>query len=189
MKFQDTQPIGLPSTTPRGGEGRRVYFGNSKPSKKPAQEKEGVGGVARSIFKSAKAAFTKLKPMPKPIPAPTVLIASKICTRCGSASGASQMPGSGWIEVVLWLAYIVPGVIYSIWRRSKKYEACPACGCKDLIPMATPAGQRLVKQYHPDGVPPTVLMPTPPKPVSKITVFGVLLFVVFMLYNLGGFRS
>lgn len=125
---------------------------------------------------------------PKPMPAPTILIASKICTRCGTASAAPQMPGNGWIELILWM-YIVPGLIYSIWRRSKKSAACPACGSKDLIPVETPAGQRLVVQHHPEGVPTTFLMPTPPKPVSKITVFGVILFTCFMIYNLGGFRA
>ncbi len=44
------------------------------------------------------------------------------------------MKGSGWIEFVLWLAYIVPGVIYSIWRRGGEPSICPTCKKETLKP-------------------------------------------------------
>lgn len=184
MEFQDNQPASLPSSAPRGGEGRPSYFGTPRPYKTPtekAREKsKGVGGGAHSILKPAQEKICSVQPV--------AIRASKICTRCGTASASPEMPGSGWIELLLWM-YILPGLIYSIWRRSKKSESCPACGCKELIPMATPAGQRLVQQYHPEGVPPTIFFQEPPKPTSKLVVFGVLFFMAFMLYSLGGFRS
>ena len=35
----------------------------------------------------------------------------------------------GWliIEIVMWLLYVLPGVIYSIWRRVRKQQVCPNC--------------------------------------------------------------
>ncbi len=38
------------------------------------------------------------------------------------------------IEFVLWLAYIVPGVIYSIWRRGGEPSICPNCKKETLKP-------------------------------------------------------
>ena len=37
-------------------------------------------------------------------------------------------PGSFWIEVVLWLFFIIPGVIYSLWRLSARKSICTRCG-------------------------------------------------------------
>ena len=35
----------------------------------------------------------------------------------------------GWliVEIVMWLLYVLPGVIYSIWRRVRKQQVCPNC--------------------------------------------------------------
>lgn len=43
------------------------------------------------------------------------------------------MKGNGWIELVLYLCYIVPGIIYSIWRRSGRLQLCPACNSPAVI--------------------------------------------------------
>lgn len=56
------------------------------------------------------------------------------CTQCHCHSNTAKMKGSGWIELVLYLFYILPGVIYSIWRRSGKPNSCPTCGHAALIP-------------------------------------------------------
>lgn len=52
--------------------------------------------------------------------------------------------GSLWIEILLWCALIVPGLVYALWRMRTRYEACPACGSKDMIPLGTPAARLLV---------------------------------------------
>jgi hypothetical protein len=171
MKFQDTKPMDFSRENKGGGEARPFKI-ETRPYKT-----KGVEGVAHSKLKSAK---------PAPAPAPVVLRPSKICTRCGTASATPSMPGSGWIELILWM-YIVPGMIYSIWRRSNKSHTCHACGCKDLIPIYTPAGQRLLEECHPDGLPP--IIQEPPKPASKIVIFGALIFVALMLYIVSGVRA
>ena len=55
------------------------------------------------------------------------------CTSCKSYSPVSKIRGSSWIELVLWLCYIIPGVIYSIWRRSGKSSVCVNCNSSTLI--------------------------------------------------------
>lgn len=56
------------------------------------------------------------------------------CTQCHTYSNTAKMKGNGWIEALLYLFYILPGVIYSVWRRSGQPNACPTCGHAALIP-------------------------------------------------------
>jgi hypothetical protein len=75
----------------------------------------------------------------------------KICRQCGTLNdGETALPGHGWIEAILWLCYLVPGLIYSIWRRSKKQAVCVACGSRDLVQVGTPVGATMLRTHHPD---------------------------------------
>lgn len=67
-----------------------------------------------------------------------------ICKACGSIRcPIKTTKGSIAIEIVLWLFFIVPGLIYSIWRLTTRRNACPVCGSPDMIPLDTPIGQSL----------------------------------------------
>jgi len=58
------------------------------------------------------------------------------CPRCGFDGYPKIVtPGSFAIEVVLWLFFLLPGLIYSIWRLSARHKACPKCGEKSPIPI------------------------------------------------------
>ena len=83
-----------------------------------------------------------------------------ICKHCGTVNGpANTLPGSGWIELILWLAWLVPGIIYSVWRRSSRTApACRACGHRDLVPADSPVGRALM----PAGPPAVVRRVRPP---------------------------
>lgn len=62
------------------------------------------------------------------------------CTACGTEAQPKDVTkGSMGVELVLWLCFIVPGVIYSVWRLTSKHRACPACGSAQLIPINSPA--------------------------------------------------
>lgn len=62
------------------------------------------------------------------------------CMTCGVDDQAKSVTrGSLAIEIVLWLCFLVPGLIYSIWRLTSRYEGCAACGSKTLIPFDSPA--------------------------------------------------
>lgn len=79
-----------------------------------------------------------------------------ICKACGTVNDtARRARGSGWIELVLWLTFIIPiALIYSIWRRAGVRPSCSACGGQDLVGLQTPVGRRLAAEYHPGGLPP-----------------------------------
>ena len=71
----------------------------------------------------------------------------KVCQACGTVGiPVRKTRGSLAIEIILWLLFIVPGLIYSLWRSSTRYETCPACGSTGVIPMNTPTGAALVEK-------------------------------------------
>lgn len=63
------------------------------------------------------------------------------CLTVGSPKTVAR--GSFWIEVVLWLCFLVPGLLYSIWRLTTKHKACAACGGTQLVPLDSPMAGRL----------------------------------------------
>ncbi|MCB2107350.1 MAG: hypothetical protein KDE14_06590 [Rhodobacteraceae bacterium] len=74
-----------------------------------------------------------------------------ICASCGSQSVRRHVQGSFFIELILWLCFIVPGLIYSIWRRTglKKYH-CAECGSLDVITTKSPRGLKLQRELSED---------------------------------------
>ncbi|MCE2926180.1 MAG: hypothetical protein LW823_00825 [Rickettsiales bacterium] len=59
-----------------------------------------------------------------------------LCKTCGySGLRKNKRPGNVVIEIILWLFYIIPGLIYTIWRISAQYYVCPKCEGKEMIPL------------------------------------------------------
>lgn len=73
--------------------------------------------------------------------------AQPICTVCGTRGSDTVTPGSILVEIILWLCFLVPGLVYSIWRISARHEACPKCQSRAIIPVDTPAGRELALKY------------------------------------------
>lgn len=70
-----------------------------------------------------------------------------ICSTCGHiGSSKTAVKGSILIEVVLWLCFIIPGIIYSLWRSSSRHKTCPTCGATTLIPLDSPIGLKLLAE-------------------------------------------
>lgn len=70
-----------------------------------------------------------------------------ICKECGSTEGYKYFtPGSIFIEIILWLCFIIPGLIYTIWRLSSRHKVCKICDSRKLIPVNSPAGRDLINQ-------------------------------------------
>jgi len=42
------------------------------------------------------------------------------------------------IEVVLWLCFIIPGLLYSLWRQGSRQPVCAKCGGTALVPPDSP---------------------------------------------------
>lgn len=56
------------------------------------------------------------------------------CTFCKTPQSSANLRGHLAIELILYLFYIVPGLIYSIWRRSNPPDICPSCNHNSLVP-------------------------------------------------------
>lgn len=63
----------------------------------------------------------------------------RYCATCGrQGRGKTRTRGSLLIEIVLWLCFLVPGLIYSIWRQGSKHKVCASCGAATLVPLNSP---------------------------------------------------
>lgn len=73
-----------------------------------------------------------------------------VCKQCGHhGDPASETKGSFLIEVILWLCFLIPGLIYSVWRLNTRHDVCAKCGSRDLIPIDTPMGRKLMQEVAP----------------------------------------
>lgn len=90
----------------------------------------------------------------------------QICKDCGHVGPLTSFtPGSRWIELILWLLFLVPGLIYSVWRLSARRDACAKCGGTALVPLDSPIGRRLAADV---GY--TLPPPAPPRKPSPAAV-------------------
>jgi hypothetical protein len=65
------------------------------------------------------------------------------CTSCGATSGGkSHTRGSILVEIALWLCFLLPGLIYSVWRLSTRQQVCAVCEAPGLIPISSPRARR-----------------------------------------------
>ena len=81
-------------------------------------------------------------------------MANLICTNCGAVGRVKKdTPGSIWIELILWLLLIVPGIIYSVWRISSRRRVCSSCGSPALVPVESPVGRQLLAKAHAEIAP------------------------------------
>lgn len=87
----------------------------------------------------------------------------QICAACGTVGEAKTVTrGSLLIEIILWLCFLIPGLIYTVWRLTTRGRACASCSSSELVPVATPRGRELMARYNPgaaivssdDGLPP-----------------------------------
>lgn len=77
------------------------------------------------------------------------------CTQCGTvANPARKVKGSFLVEVALWLLFCAPGLIYSLWRASSAYKACPKCESPNVIPENSPMAQQMLSRMAPPSAPP-----------------------------------
>jgi len=72
----------------------------------------------------------------------------KICAECGYVGApVSITPGTFLTEVALWCLFLLPGLIYSMWRLSGRHTGCPKCGGK-MIALSSPRGRKLYEELE-----------------------------------------
>ncbi len=94
-----------------------------------------------------------------------------VCTNYGHVGDTTKVTkGHFALEVVLWLCFLVPGFIYSIWRLTTRHGACPVCGDLNLLPTSAPMAQKFLRENLPEKLLPAV----EPKiiPSKKAVSFG-----------------
>lgn len=72
------------------------------------------------------------------------------CKSCGTVGPRKRvMPGSFLVELVLWLLFLLPGLVYSVWRHAATYQGCINCKSREMIPVDSPlARQALADSPH-----------------------------------------
>lgn len=77
-------------------------------------------------------------------------MAQVICRTCGFAGNPDRFTeGSILIELVLWFTFLIPGVLYSIWRLTTRRDVCAKCKSGAIIPLDTPMGRKLLGELRP----------------------------------------
>jgi hypothetical protein len=73
-----------------------------------------------------------------------------ICTTCKSVGNPkTTVKGSFVIELILWLCFLLPGLIYTTWRlTSKSHTVCPKCLNPTMIPLNTPYGKQIYNESN-----------------------------------------
>lgn len=67
-----------------------------------------------------------------------------LCRKCGHIGAPkSAVKGNFLIEIILWLCFIIPGIIYSIWRASSRHATCQSCGSTELIATDSPMAHQM----------------------------------------------
>jgi hypothetical protein len=68
-------------------------------------------------------------------------MAEYICTICGyEGPGRRIKRGSGKTELIIWIALLIPGPFYSLWRRIGIRRQCLNCGVPTLVNVKSDEG-------------------------------------------------
>lgn len=106
-----------------------------------------------------------------------------ICDNCGHVgSPFYERKGNPAIEVLLWLFFLIPGLIYSVWRSSSRYPVCPKCQSPHMIPGDAPKGKKMLEER---GLESTQVVTMERKHRRGVWIFlavVLILFVIFCIY-------
>jgi len=68
-----------------------------------------------------------------------------LCTRCHYQGRAEDItPGNLGVEIFAWLLMVLPGIIYTLWRKANAYKGCPKCQSKEIVPLDSPAAKKML---------------------------------------------
>lgn len=74
---------------------------------------------------------------------------SSFCTICGYTGVTNTKPkGSTGLEIFLLLCFLIPGIIYAVWRATNRERTCPNCNHNSLIPTSSPKAQAILQNKY-----------------------------------------
>lgn len=77
------------------------------------------------------------------------MFSNKVCTKCGYVGYSNkETPGSFFIEIFLYLCFLVPGILYTSWRKANMFDVCPKCGDKSMIPTDAPMAKKILLETN-----------------------------------------
>jgi hypothetical protein len=72
-----------------------------------------------------------------------------ICKACWLvASPKIITKGSSLNEVLLWCLFIIPGILYSVWRFITKEKVCPECSSLAVVSIYSVMGQKFFDEIY-----------------------------------------
>ena len=73
-------------------------------------------------------------------------VPNMVCTVCYKRIlPIRESAGSGFVALVLWLFFVIPGLIYTVWMMSTPSKLkCPYCGNYAVVPVNSPRGKELL---------------------------------------------
>jgi len=70
-----------------------------------------------------------------------------ICQECGEIGWPRKIvPGSFLLEVFLYFLFVIPGLIYTVYRSSHRQEVCPVCRAR-MLPLGSAGGHQVVQRF------------------------------------------
>lgn len=68
-----------------------------------------------------------------------------VCRNCLSlVIPRTTTPGNDLLTLGLLLLFLVPGVLYGVWRLTARHKVCPVCWQPVLVPLGTPGAALLL---------------------------------------------
>jgi hypothetical protein len=73
-----------------------------------------------------------------------------MCTECfRTAEAGTVLEGSDIVEMIAWVCFGVPGLLYCWWRHALRIKVCPVCGSSELVREARAAAARSLPRALP----------------------------------------
>jgi hypothetical protein len=68
-----------------------------------------------------------------------------LCLQCQYKGKPKQFtPGHFALELLLWFAFAVPGLFYTVWRKAASFKGCPVCESKQIVPLDSPVARKIL---------------------------------------------
>jgi len=69
-----------------------------------------------------------------------------VCVTCKTQmTPKTKTPGTFLVELGLWFFFILPGLIYSLWRISARKKVCSQCENPHFVKLGSEAGTRMLR--------------------------------------------